>query len=133
MRMSNWLKSLVVVAALAGSASTSFALEPAAYTADAVKAAQAAGKPVLIHVTAPWCPTCKAQHQAINTIIAKPEFAEVAVFNVDFDTQEDALAAYKTRTQSTLVAFHGDKETGRLVGETKPAAIEALIATSLKK
>jgi hypothetical protein len=35
------------------------------------------------------------------------------------------------RTQSTLIAFRGTKETGRLAGETSAAKIAALVATTL--
>ena len=36
------------------------------------------------------------------------------------------------RKQSTLIAFKGKTETGRSVGDTKAASIEALINTTLQ-
>ena len=34
----------------------------------AFDAAQAAGKPILVEVTAPWCPTCKAQAPTLSKL-----------------------------------------------------------------
>ena len=51
---------------------------------------------------------------------------------VDFDTQKDVVRSVKAQSQSTLIAFKGDKETGRSAGSTDPAQIEALIATTVK-
>jgi thioredoxin 1 len=55
------------------------------------------------------------------------------VFEVDFDTQKDALKAFNARQQSTLIAFRGVRETKRLVGETAPQTIENLLKTTLKR
>lgn len=96
------------------------------------QAAQAAGKPVLIDVYAPWCPTCKAQQEAFEELKNKPEFAGVTIMKVDFDNQVKALKQFNAQRQSTLIAFKGDKETGRTVGETAVPAIAALISSTLK-
>lgn len=120
-------------AAVCLNVSAAVALEQKTFDAAAFKAAQDAGKPVVVHVTAPWCPTCKAQHASIDSLAAKPEFASVTLFQIDFDTQADAWKSVGARSQSTLVAYAGSKETGRLVGETKAAPIEALITSALAK
>lgn len=95
-------------------------------------AAQSAGQAIVVDVFAPWCPTCKAQHQVFDSLKGKPEFASVTILQVDFDTQKDALKALNARQQSTLIAFKGAKETARSAGETDAAKIEALIASTLK-
>lgn len=41
--------------------SVAFAATHTAFTQTSFDAANAAGKPILVEVTAPWCPTCKAQ------------------------------------------------------------------------
>ena len=131
MRSGSLVRTLVAVGAfVAASAAQAFDTKP--YDDAAFKAAQAAGAPVLVHVTAPWCPTCKAQHTALDEIGKKAGYEKVAVFNIDFDTQQDALKSFKANSQSTLIAFKGNKETSRLVGATKTDAIEALAATALK-
>ncbi len=100
------------------------------YEASRFSAAQAEGKPILIHVTAPWCPTCRAQHPVVSDLAAAPDNAQLVVFDVDFDSQKDVLRQFNVRQQSTLIAFHGSEERARAVGITDPAAIAALVATT---
>lgn len=106
------------------------ALETKPYDAAAFKAAQEAGQSILVDVFAPWCPTCKAQHKVLESLKSKPEYAAITVFQVDFDTQTDALKAFSVNQQSTLIAFKGGKETARSVGATKAEAIEKLLAAT---
>lgn len=94
----------------------------------AFDAAKSAGKSVLVDVSAPWCPTCKAQKQALEPLFAKPEYAELTVFEVDFDSRKDILRALGVRQQSTLIAYKGQQETARSTGKTAPAVLEALLA-----
>lgn len=109
------------------------ALEKKPYDASAFKAAQAAGKPVVVHVTAPWCPVCKAQHQVLDGLKDNAEFAPVTIFDVDFDSQKDVVRAFKVSMQSTLIAYRGSEETGRIVGDRNAMAIETLLASALPK
>lgn len=103
------------------------AAEPLAFSPAAFEAAQKAGRPILVEVTAPWCPTCKAQKPIIAALAAKPKFKELAIFQVDFDTQKDALRRFGAQKQSTLIGFKGAKEIGRSIGDTNPASIEDLL------
>ncbi|MBY6243097.1 thioredoxin family protein [Methylosinus sp. Sm6] len=103
------------------------AAERHAYSAKAFDAAQAAGGPILVEVHAPWCPTCKAQSAVLEKLEAQEKFAGLQVFTVDFDSQKDALARFRARMQSTLIAYHGKDEKGRSTGETGEAAIAALL------
>ncbi|MGE0054600.1 MAG: thioredoxin family protein [Hyphomicrobium sp.] len=128
----NWIKTLVAVGAFVAAASVAQAFETAKYEASAFKAAQSAGAPILVHVTAPWCPTCTAQHNAIDSLSDKADFAKVKIFDVDFDTQKDVWKGFSATTQSTLIAFKGTTETGRLVGATSAKAIDALVQSTLK-
>lgn len=107
------------------------AAEPVAFSAGAFEAAKSSGKSVLVEVTAPWCPTCKAQKPILSELKAQPKFKDVVVFSVDFDSQKDALRALNAQRQSTLIAFKGTQEVGRSVGDTNKASIEALLAKSL--
>lgn len=132
MRTAGWVKTLVALSAFAAGTLPAAAFDAKKFDDAAFKAAQAAGGPVLVHVTAPWCPTCTAQHKALGEIGKKADYAKVAVFNIDFDTQADAMKALKANSQSTLIAFKGATETGRLVGATKADAIEALVKSSVK-
>jgi thioredoxin 1 len=125
----------VLVAALALSATAAFAQAPGGakvkFTQAAFEAAQAAGKPILVDVTAPWCPTCRTQAPIINSLMAKPEFKDLAVFTVDFDSQKDALKTLNVRSQSTLITFKGKTEISRSAGETKADAIEKQLKAAI--
>lgn len=96
----------------------------------AFDAAQKAGKPILVEVDAPWCPNCAKQRPILSELAKQPEFASMVILKVDFDSQKDVLKEFNVRMQSTLIAFHGEKETGRSTGVTDPAAIKALLETS---
>jgi thioredoxin 1 len=97
----------------------------------AFDAAQAAGKPILIDVSAPWCPTCKAQAPILSKLMRDPRFKNVVAFNVDFDSQKDVLKRFNVQRQSTLIVFKGKQEAGRSVGDTNPASIEAMLAKAI--
>lgn len=107
------------------------ALDKSAFSQAAFDAAMKAGKPVLIDVSAPWCPTCKAQAPILSELAKQPRFKNLVVFNVDFDSQKDALRGFKAQRQSTLIVFKGGAEMGRSVGDTNKASIEALLARAI--
>jgi thiol-disulfide isomerase/thioredoxin len=114
-----FLASLAFLASLGAAAA---AEKP--FTPEAFAAAQGAGKPIVVHVYAPWCPTCQAQEPIVQKLESDPKFAGVEAFRVDFDSQKEALKALKANRQSTIIVFKGEREVGRSVGETgaKPIA-----------
>ena len=79
----------------------------AAYDADAVKAAQAAGKTPVLFFAASWCPNCRALDAAIQAHATEIP-SSVAVFKVDYDASDDLKKAYGVRMQHTLVALRAD-------------------------
>jgi thiol-disulfide isomerase/thioredoxin len=93
--------------------------------------AKTAGKPILVEVTAPWCPTCKAQAPILARLSSMPKFKEMVRFNIDFDTQKDLLRQFNVRVQSTMIAFKGKQEVGRSSGDTNPDSIERLLEKSI--
>jgi thiol-disulfide isomerase/thioredoxin len=126
------LRHLVVcVAALAFVVPAAHAAERLTYEAGVLQAAVAAGKPVLVHVTAPWCGECKKQKPIVAALAERPEFKELTIIDVDFDTQKDALRRLNVQKQSTLIVFKGKAEVTRAVGITRPDAIEALLKQAL--
>jgi thiol-disulfide isomerase/thioredoxin len=101
------------------------------FTQAAFEAAQAAGKPILVEVTAPWCPTCRAQQPILQKLAAEPRFRDLVFLSVDFDSQKDVLRTLRVQSQSTLVVFKGKQEVGRSAGDTNAASITALVARSI--
>jgi len=101
------------------------------FSAEAFKAAQSAGSPILVEIHADWCPTCKAQVPILQKLTADPKYKDLKIFRVDFDSMKPAVQALGARMQSTLIVFNGSAEKGRSVGDTSQASIAALLEKSL--
>lgn len=110
-----------------GATGSALAAEPVPFTASAFAAAQAAGKPILVDVTAPWCPVCARQHPILSELEQTPELRDLVVFDVDFDSQKNVLKQFGVSMQSTLIVFSGKTEAARATGITNPAEIQALL------
>ena len=130
------LRRQVLTAAFAGAAlmlaSAAQAAEQRPFDRAAFEAAQAAGLPILVDVYADWCPTCRAQAPAVAAAIGGAQYRQLVVFKLNFDKQKADWRQMGVQRQSTLIAFNGRRETGRVVGETDPTAIAQLIATTLR-
>lgn len=127
-------RTLIVVAAF-GLLTTTLPLraeEFTAFTPDAFAAANASGRPILVEISAEWCPTCKAQKPIISGLQTKPEFKDLVVLRVDFDAQKDVVRSFGATMQSTLITFAKGVEVGRSVGETDPAKIESQLQDAVK-
>jgi thioredoxin len=122
--------ALAAAAGLFG-ASIAAAADEKPFDQAAFAAAQQAGKPILVHVTAPWCPTCKAQAPILSRLMSDPRFKNLVTFDIDFDTQKELLGKFQVRLQSTMIVFKGKQETGRSTGDTNPGSIEALLAKAI--
>ena len=107
------------------------AAEYRAFDQAAFAQAQSEGRPILVEVFAPWCPTCRAQSPIVRTIAADAAFANLVVFRIDYDNQRDEWRALNVRRQSTLIAYNGARETGRLVAATSPDRIEILMRSAV--
>lgn len=124
------LLAAIVSAALLGAVPAS-AAEWKPFTQAEFAAAKKDGKSILVDIFAAWCPVCRAQNPILTELTREPEFKDLVVFKVDFDTQKADVRALKATQQSTLIAFKGEKETGRSVGDTNPASIAALVKGAL--
>jgi thioredoxin 1 len=120
-----------VLVASAALPTPAFATETKPFTTDAFAAAQKAGKPVFVAIHASWCPVCAKQRPILGELMADPKFKNLVYFVVDFDSQKDAVKSFDARMQSTLIAFKGERETGRSVGDTDRASIAALLNKAL--
>ena len=129
-RFRSLLLAIVASAALFGSLPAS-AAEWKPFDAASFAAAKEEGKSILVDIFAAWCPVCRAQNPILVQLTRELKFKDLVVFKVDFDTQKDDVRALKATSQSTLIAYKGETETDRSVGDTNPASIAALVESAL--
>jgi thiol-disulfide isomerase/thioredoxin len=98
----------------------------------ALKAAQASGRPVLVDAYAPWCPTCRAQAPTIDRLAADPAYKGLTILRLDYDNQTTEKKVLGITKQSTLIAYKGNREVGRIVGITDPAQLRSFAAAPLR-
>lgn len=89
------------------------------------------GKPVVLHIHADWCPTCRAQDAVLNDLLPLDEFKKLSVLKADFDAEKKLLRKYKVRNQSTFIVFKNGKEVTRSTGETNSTVIAELLQKAL--
>lgn len=104
-----------------------FAATKLPFTQQAFEATQHEGKPILVHIIAPWCPYCAKQTPILSGLENETAFKDLVVYNVDFDTQKDIVRALGAQKQSTLIVFHGAAEKGRSTGDTDANSIKTLL------
>lgn len=123
------IRHSLFAAALMTAVNTAWALEIQPYSAQEMKRLQQAGQPVALHFHADWCPTCKAQEK-----VFKGWQGDAAVpgtlLVVDYDNARDLRRKMGVRMQSTVIVFKGAAETGRLAGDTDPAALRAVLGSA---
>jgi thiol-disulfide isomerase/thioredoxin len=116
-----WIALVAIVTSVAIT-SPADALQTRAYSAGAVKSAIASGKEVVVHVYAPWCLQCRAQASILNSISSPG----VTVFRVDHDGQADVVKALGV-PRSTIIAYKGGKEVGRMSWGTSEASVRDVL------
>lgn len=103
-----------------------------AYSREGFEAALKGDKPVLVHVHASWCPTCKKQEVVFNELAKTPEFAKLKPIRVDFDMDGDFKKARNIASQSIILVFKGGKEVARSGGVTDKEKLAAIVAAAVK-
>ncbi|NTJ63150.1 thioredoxin family protein [Agrobacterium rhizogenes] len=119
--------AILALSLFGGLSSAAFAGVEQPYTQEAFENSQHEDRPILVHITAPWCPYCAKQRPILDSLENKAAFKDLVVYNIDFDTQKDLVRAMGAQKQSTLIVFHGTAEKARSVGDTNAGSIEALL------
>ena len=125
------LLGAVAIAAALSFGSVASAMDKKPFDQKAFEAAQAAGKPILVEVSAPWCPVCKAQAPILSRLKSDAKFKELVSFDIDFDSQKDLLKKFNVQKQSTLIVFKGKQEAGRSTGDTNAGSITTLLGKAI--
>lgn len=123
----SFLARLVLILALVVAPTLALAGEPQRYDPAAFKAAQAAGKPILVEIHADWCTECKMQNRILNKLSDQAPYTGLVRLRVDYDKQKEAVKEFEAKKQSTLIVYKGDKELARAVGITSEDKIRALV------
>ncbi len=118
--------------ALAGAASAVAGMAQAAeiqpYDPAAAQKAIESGKPVILHVYAPWCLQCHLQASYLDGLKNDPAYAGLTFYRVDYDHQKDVVEKLGC-PRSTVIAYKGGKEVSRMSwGVTKGAVVDVLKA-----
>lgn len=128
------ITALALFAFLSIAANTCFAQAPIDYNT-AFSRAQKGDKPLLVLVTATWCPPCQTMKKTtIPELVQKKAFKDCHFATVDFDAQRDiAMQLTGGRGVPQLVMY--EKRQGkwvrRYIAGYKPAnVVEAFVAQS---
>jgi thioredoxin 1 len=89
------------------------------------------GAPVIAHVHATWCSTCKRQETILNDMLKDPRYAKVQAVRVDYDKDKEFENAHDVANRATILVFKDGKEVSRLVFDTDPARIKRAIDAAL--
>ncbi len=122
------LRSALALAATAVLSSPLHAADLRKYDAATFAAAQKAGRPILVDVKAWWCPVCASQNSTIRKAIAAPDYNNLLILELNYDSQKADWQGFGVQKQATLIAFRGGKELQRLQFVTDKAQINALLA-----
>lgn len=123
--------SLFVASAISVVAGPALAGEFSAYSAQNFDAALKSGVPVIVHVHADWCPTCRAQAPTLQSMTGEPAYATAKFIRVNFDKDRDFLTGHKVSQQSTILVFRGGKEAARFTGITDAAQLRSRVQAAL--
>ena len=124
------MRMLISIAAALIIAAPAHAGEIRKFDATEFKSIQAHTGSAIIWVHAPWCPVCKAQEVTIRKLLASTAYRNVDVLTIDFDTQKELWSNFKATQQSTLIGFHGRRETARLAYNADPQKVTAVFAST---
>ncbi|MDQ2079219.1 thioredoxin family protein [Xanthobacteraceae bacterium Astr-EGSB] len=118
----------VVIATMATAA---VAAEFSAYSPASFDAAVKSGAPVIVHVHADWCPTCRAQAPTLQAMAGESAYAKARFIRVNFDKDKDFLTGHKISQQSTVLVFKGGKEAARFTGITDAGQLRGRVQAAL--
>lgn len=102
------------------------AFEFKAYDGATVDAAIASGRPVVVHVFAPWCLQCRAQETILKRLSSDASYDGIAFYRVDYDNQKDVVKALGT-PRSTLIAYNGGAEVAKMSWGTSTQAVVGVL------
>jgi len=123
-RLSCALLAFVTAAAPAANA---FEIRP--FDKRAAQSAISAGRPVVLHVYAPWCLQCNIQEKILDGLKSDPAYTAITVYRVNYDNQKDEVRALNS-PRATLIGYRRGREVARMSwGITEDVVVNVLKAT----
>ncbi len=134
MRAKTWLAAVLVAifGALLLGASAAGAMERLVYTNDSIAAVRASNEPYVIFIHAIWCTTCQAQDRVLEQLADDPRFANLKIVVVDYDNQTHIMRLFAASERTTLIAFRGTSEMGRVVAETNFERLRTFLLSAMQ-
>jgi len=124
------LTNLFLSALLFYGASLAHALDVKPFSQEALAAAEKSGAPVALHFHADWCPTCRAQDKALQSLKSEKGL-DLTVLTANYDTETNLKRRFKINTQATFVVLKGQTEVARLVGDSSVEKIRGALKAAL--
>jgi thiol-disulfide isomerase/thioredoxin len=89
------------------------------------------GVPVVAHVHATWCSTCRRQEVLLNELFKDPRFAKIQAVRVDYDKEAAFEKAHNVTSRATILVFKGGREVARVVFDTSRDKIRNALEAAL--
>src|SRR5690606_9201651 len=89
------------------------------------------GAPVVAHVHASWCSTCRRQEVLLNELFKDPRFARIQAVRVDYDKEAAFEKAHKVTSRATILVFKDGREVARVVFDTSRDKIRKALEAAL--
>ena len=119
-----FLGLFALAAAALSAPAAAFEIRP--YDEAVAQKAIESGRPVILHVYAPWCLQCHMQASILDGLKSDKKYDGVAFFRVDYDNQKDIVAKLGC-PRSTVIAYKGGKEVARMSwGMSKSSVTDVL-------
>lgn len=113
----------------------SHAYAPVPYAPSTWRDVRDASDKVIVNFRASWSLTCQIKEDLLRKLTAEnPDYGSLTFVDVDWDTfgpSEWVQKRLKVDRRSTLIAFRGKKEIGRLVNEPYERAIRKFLDAAL--
>ena len=99
---------------------------------------QAQNRKIVLVVHAGWCPQCRLTLIETQRLLRQPQYHEIVQIKVDYDQDKSELRRLRIPDRSTVVAYQGRQEVGRVVGlellrqENKLEPIQQLLEQLLR-
>jgi len=107
-------------------AATARAFEFKPYDDNIARKAIASGRPVILHVYAPWCLQCHIQASHLDSLAKDATYDRETFFRVDYDNQKEVVARLDC-PRSTLIAYKGGKEVARMSWGVSRESVENVL------